>query len=64
MEEVSIQYFQSVIAIELGVAGALVWEIGFFAPADWRRSMVSPTLGGWNGRCSATPRSRPATARI
>ena len=32
MEEVPIQYFQSVIAIELGVAGALVWEIGFFAP--------------------------------
>lgn len=32
MEGVPIQYFQSVIAIELGVAGALLWEIGFFAP--------------------------------
>ena len=32
MEEVPIQYFQSVIAIELGVAGALLWEIGFLAP--------------------------------
>jgi hypothetical protein len=30
MEEVPIQCFHSVIAIELGVAGALLWEIGFF----------------------------------
>ena len=30
MEEVPIQDFQSVIAIELGAAGALLWEIGFF----------------------------------
>ena len=30
MEEVPIQDFQSVIAIELGAAGALMWEIGFF----------------------------------
>jgi hypothetical protein len=32
VEEVPIQYFQSVIAIELGVAGALLFQIRFFAP--------------------------------
>jgi hypothetical protein len=28
--EVPVQYFQSVIAVELAVAGALLWEIHFF----------------------------------
>lgn len=32
MDDVPIQYFQSVIAIELGVTGALLFQIRFFAP--------------------------------
>jgi hypothetical protein len=32
VEEVPIQYFQSVVAIELGVAGALLFQIRFFRP--------------------------------
>jgi hypothetical protein len=32
MDEVPIQYFQSVIAIELGVTGALLFQIRYFAP--------------------------------
>jgi len=28
--EVPVQYFQSVIAIELAVAGALLWQVRFF----------------------------------
>ena len=29
-----VQYFQSVIAIELAVAGALLWQMRFFQPRD------------------------------
>jgi hypothetical protein len=32
MDDVPIQYFQSVIAIELGVTGALLFQIRYFAP--------------------------------
>jgi hypothetical protein len=32
--DVPVQYFQSVIAIELAVAGALLWQIRFFEPGD------------------------------
>jgi hypothetical protein len=32
MDEVPIQYFQSVVAIELGVTGALLFQIRYFAP--------------------------------
>jgi hypothetical protein len=32
MDDVPIQYFQSAIAIELGVTGALLFQIRYFAP--------------------------------
>jgi hypothetical protein len=32
--DVPVQYFQSVIAIELAVAGALLWQMRFFKPRD------------------------------
>jgi peptidoglycan/LPS O-acetylase OafA/YrhL len=32
--DVPIQYFQSVITIELAVAGALLWQIHYFRPRD------------------------------
>jgi heme/copper-type cytochrome/quinol oxidase subunit 4 len=32
--DVPVQYFQSVIAIELAVAGALLWQLRFFKPRD------------------------------
>jgi len=35
--DVPVQYFQSVIAIELAVAGALLWQIRFFESKDTTR---------------------------
>ncbi|HEX6713649.1 MAG TPA: hypothetical protein VF066_09690 [Thermoleophilaceae bacterium] len=35
--DVPVQYFQSVIAIELAVAGALLWQIRYFEPEDTTR---------------------------
>src|SRR4029453_19041692 len=35
--DVPVQFFQSVIAIELAVAGALLWQMRFFAPRDATR---------------------------
>ena len=35
--DVPVQYFQSVIAIELAVAGALLWQIRFFDSSSARR---------------------------
>lgn len=35
--DVPVQYFQSVIAIELAVAGALLWQIRFFESSDATR---------------------------
>ena len=35
--DVPVQFFQSAIAIELAVAGALLWQIRFFEPRDARR---------------------------
>jgi hypothetical protein len=32
--DVPVQYFQSVIAIELAVTGALLWQIRYFEPRD------------------------------
>jgi hypothetical protein len=32
--EVPVQFFQSVIAIELAVAGALLWQIRYFEPTS------------------------------
>jgi hypothetical protein len=32
--DVPVQYFQSVITIELAVAGALLWQIRYFEPRD------------------------------
>ena len=37
MVDVPVQFFQSVIAIELAVAGALLWQMRFFAPRDATR---------------------------
>jgi len=36
--EVPVQYFQSVIAIELAVTGALLWQIRYFEPRDSNQS--------------------------
>ena len=35
--DVPVQYFQSVITIELAVAGALLWQMRYFEPRDGRR---------------------------
>jgi hypothetical protein len=35
--DVPVQYFQSVIAIELAVAGALLWQMRFFESGDTAR---------------------------
>jgi hypothetical protein len=35
--DVPVQFFQSVIAIELAVAGALLWQIRFFEPGERAR---------------------------
>jgi hypothetical protein len=35
--EVPVQFFQSVIALELAVAGALLWQMRFFEPGDTTR---------------------------
>ena len=35
--DVPVQYFQSVIAIELAVAGALLWQMRFFESSTTRR---------------------------
>jgi hypothetical protein len=35
--DVPVQYFQSIIAIELAVAGALLWEMRFFESSTARR---------------------------
>ena len=35
--DVPVQFFQSVIAIELAVTGALLWEIRFFESGDRAR---------------------------
>ena len=40
--DVPVQFFQSVIAIELAVAGALLWQIHFFAPRDATRRESEP----------------------
>ena len=41
--DVPVQYFQSVIAIELAVAGALLWQIRYFeSPEKSRRDDVRP----------------------
>jgi len=36
MSEVPIQYYQSIIAIELAIAGALLFQIRYFEPRDSR----------------------------
>ncbi len=36
--DVPVQYFQSVITIELAVAGALLWQMRYFEPQDGRRA--------------------------
>ena len=41
--EVPVQYFQSVIAIELAVAGALLWQIRFFETrTEWQKGEHIP----------------------
>jgi|SRR5262245_19240886 len=37
MADVPVQYFQSVITIELAVAGALLWQMRYFEPRDGKR---------------------------
>jgi hypothetical protein len=43
---VPVQFFQSVIAIELAIAGALLWQIRYFDPSSRRRGerLPSPLL--------------------
>jgi hypothetical protein len=38
--DIPVQYFQSVIAVELAVTGALLWQIRFFEPDTARRQGV------------------------
>jgi Kef-type K+ transport system membrane component KefB len=40
--DVPVQYFQSVIAIELAVAGALLWQMHFFESPDAERRAGKP----------------------
>src|SRR5262249_53843543 len=40
--DVPVQYFQSVIAIELAVAGALLWQIRYFESGDAKRRDGNP----------------------
>jgi hypothetical protein len=40
--DVPVQFFQSVIAIELAVTGALLWQIRFFEPRDAARRDGGP----------------------
>jgi hypothetical protein len=40
--EVPVQFFQSVIAIELAVTGALLWQIRYFESNDSRRRGSEP----------------------
>jgi heme/copper-type cytochrome/quinol oxidase subunit 4 len=40
--DVPVQYFQSVIAIELAVAGALLWQMHFFESSETRRRKEEP----------------------
>ena len=44
-EEVPIQFFQSVIAIQLAVTGALLFQVRFFAPREktWREDDRLPS---------------------
>jgi hypothetical protein len=44
-EEVPIQFFQSVIAIQLAVTGALLFQVRFFAPREktWREDERLPS---------------------
>jgi hypothetical protein len=43
--DVPVQYFQSVIAIELAVAGALLWQMRFFESDAARRDEELPDAG-------------------
>jgi hypothetical protein len=52
---VPVQYFQSVIAIELAVTGALLWQMRFFEPSDAARS---------DGRQAPDPRLAVALAAV
>jgi hypothetical protein len=52
MDDVPVQYYQTVVAIELAVTGALLFQIRFFDPAQtiggrhaWRRLAVAIVLG-------------------
>jgi hypothetical protein len=40
--DVPVQFFQSAIAIELAVTGALLWQIRFFEPRDATQSQNLP----------------------
>jgi hypothetical protein len=48
MDAVPIQYFQSVIAVELAVTGALLFQIRYFAPRgseqEYQRDLPDPRL--------------------
>src|SRR5262245_46207490 len=39
---VPVQFFQSVIGVELAVAGALLWEMRFFEPRDEEADVRAP----------------------
>ena len=40
--DVPLQFFQSAIAIELAVTGALLWQIRYFEPIEARRRDAEP----------------------
>jgi hypothetical protein len=47
MSDVPVQYYQSIIAVEVAIAGALLFQIRFFAPrgtAEGERDLPDPRL--------------------
>jgi hypothetical protein len=58
--DVPVQYFQSVIAIELAVSGALLWQMRFFESNTARREgeplpdarLRVGSLSSWGRPCS------------
>jgi hypothetical protein len=45
--DIPVQYFQSVIAMELAVAGALLWQIHYFESRDAPRRDGEPAPSAW-----------------
>ena len=51
MVAVSIQYFRSVIAVELAVTGALLFQVWYFAPRPVSSSRAAAWVRHWSQAC-------------